>query len=194
MNYSYQKSLLISKLSKNSKKLKLFCLVLLVFILAVFNSSNIIIGNNEKNNFIHRLFPQGWSFFTKSPRSEMLDIYHISGNNLTNISIRNMSKNSYFGFSRVARRIAYESSLIAEKVDKYEWIDTVYLDIEKFASSITHESICTSTNIKKPKNVNNLKSGEYLLILHRPKPWFYFSCDLCVVEQKFKYSFVNIME
>ena len=66
--------------------------------------------------------PQGWGFFTKSPKEAEASIYKINTNNtLTLISINNASYLNHFGLSRKARKIGFEISQILKEIPDSSW-------------------------------------------------------------------------
>lgn len=172
-------------------KYKIIILLSTLFIVTINNSSNIIIGNNSKNNLFQKLLPQGWSFFTKSPRSEDLIVYKLNKNTFELLTRKNMSQDNFYGLSRFARRLGYESSLLTQNIGKDLWIDKTITDISEFVIS-EEKSVCINGKISMPVNVKQFEKGIYLLIVFKPISWFYFSCNSCKNSYQIKYVTIEL--
>jgi antimicrobial peptide system SdpA family protein len=131
---------------------------------------------------IINLLPQGWGFFTKEPKEQLFDAYKIQNGNLIQLSIKNASRENYFGFSRKSRFIGFEISKISAKINHESWVQS-------------------KGNIKIPKSFkiqyvrgnfryfkrNNL----YILIKTNPIPWAWASYSQEPV-RPFEYVIISI--
>lgn len=65
--------------------------------------------------------PQGWAFFTRSPREPVLRAYRFSGNEWRNALVSNASYRNVLGVSRRARATNTELHAIAARVPESRW-------------------------------------------------------------------------
>jgi antimicrobial peptide system SdpA family protein len=120
------------------------------------------------------LFPQGWVFFTKSPKEEMIDVYKKnSKKEYVRVPLNNSSASSYYGLNRFNRLKQLEFDYILMESKKVEWST---LDSLKFHSKL---SIYNRTNI-------NTLNGDLLLVKHKPIPWSWRKNQNIQVEKKYK--------
>ena len=137
-----------------------------IFGLSVFFStleSQLILNNNLKE-FTSKFFPQGWGFFTKNPRDFVLNIYKIKNGKLEPIDISNQSLKNHLGFSRSARIIGYEMSIIAGDIKNTDWKQNIDGNIYSNINDIT-----ITINNKYP--FKHLTKGCYLMKLNKPIPY-----------------------
>lgn len=137
------------------------------FCLMVFVSSmpyNTVTPSYEVKNVLHRLLPEGWSFFTKSPREDMADIYRIEGDQVTKITSCNAEPENLFGLSRKSRKVGMELSIVASAIADTSWqlipkVEARYLADKQPAS------------VNRPPNLHFLTPGSYLVSVYKPVPW-----------------------
>lgn len=134
-------------------------------ILILFSSmkSQLILTENHKE-FINKIFPQGWGFFTKEPQSFELAIYKINSGKLEKIQTLNQSFENRLGFSRSSRMIGYEMSEIASKIKTSDWINNTDGNIH---SSLKNKTIV----IKSDYKFIHFHKGTYLMKLYKPIPY-----------------------
>ena len=164
---------------KNRKLLKLFffCIVLGY----VFFFARVLIsyaGNNPLNRLntstgqYVSLFPQGWAFFTKSPREPVYTFYRVKGNSLERYDLRGFKGEYYFGASRMNRMMSLEMSIASNKLDQLK----KKLSISKripFRDDLNKYVSCDTllfNKITKDKN-NVLLSGRYVIAIESFLPW-----------------------
>jgi hypothetical protein len=160
-----------------------------LFLLVLGNTNNVL--TTKKVEFINKLFPQGWSFFTKSPRSSILQLYRLStmgdADYFEKVNSRNSSLENFLGLSRNSRRIDYESALFLKDNINAEWNDTIIHHIDSFATSLdnyeVNDTICVDS-------LYYFTSGTYLAIQHEIKPYLYFTCSECRYNYELKYLVV----
>jgi len=141
--------------------------MLIWFVLSclVFFSSfedQIILNDNTKRT-LNLIFPEGWGFFTKNPREPQLKVYKLFKNDTIPIDMSNHSSRNYFGFSRKARIISFESSIIVNEVKKDKWTKTTFKDINC-------QSLDT-VQIYEKKYFKHINKGTYIFILFKPIPY-----------------------
>ncbi len=124
-----------------------------------------LIVNKSLKRQVNTIFPEGWGFFTKSPREDKLDVFKLSDDNVWKpLTIKNQSFSNFFGFSRKARYIAYESSIVASQLANSNWMKLTN-------GQIFTTKIDTCFNLKSNKEHKYFTSGTYLLILQKPIPF-----------------------
>lgn len=125
--------------------------------------SQLILAENHKE-FINKIFPQGWGFFTKDPQDFELNIYKIRNGKLEKIKTLNQSLENKFGFSRSSRMIGYEMSTIAQEIKSTEWIQNTDNNIY---SSLKNSTIVINNKVK----FRYFSRGSYLIQLYKPVPY-----------------------
>ncbi|PWB25858.1 SdpA family antimicrobial peptide system protein [Flavobacterium sp. HTF] len=148
-------------------KLTLICGWILFGVSVFFSSlkSQLILNENLKE-FTNKVLPQGWGFFTKNPRDFVLRIYKIRNGKLEEMDISNQSLKNRLGFSRSARIIGYEMSIIAEKVKNNDWKQNSTGNIY---DNINDKMIVINTDF----SFKHVTKGNYLLKLYRPIPYMW---------------------
>lgn len=134
------------------------CIIIYAVFLSNFDKDRLLI-NYKVSKVINHLLPQGWGFFTKSPREPIFVLKEINGNL---ISISNNSFQNKFGFSRYSRKVGSEISMIYAQLPKNslkkegEIYDTVRVTNHKLIDKIS-------------------KDKKYLFIKKEITPWAYYS-------------------
>ncbi|MGB4774167.1 MAG: SdpA family antimicrobial peptide system protein, partial [Daejeonella sp.] len=128
--------------------------------------NNPISLNGRYKIFFHNFFPQGWSFFTMSPRNEKMLIYNLkSGNEIDLVDMKNSSPKSYFGVSRYNRIRSIEFAVIKSQIDSVDWI----LCQNKKDQLITIDTLIPKIIFNKT-NIKTL-CGIYIIKKTPPLPW-----------------------
>lgn len=147
-----------------------------VFILGTIFTISVLIGiakNNPVTTFnkdtqikIGAIWPQGWGFFSKDPRSTNMKIYSLD--NSKDIKLPNMQIENIFGLNRKGRAQAIEAGRINSKIAKGKWIDCKENEhnIEDIKNS--GEFINVKNDSPKP-----LLHGKYIFAQEKPIPWNY---------------------
>jgi antimicrobial peptide system SdpA family protein len=68
------------------------------------------------------VIPEGWAFFTRSPREPQLYVYQKKGDNWEKVSFTNGSPKNLFGVSRVARASGLEIGSLLENARPSDWV------------------------------------------------------------------------
>jgi len=142
------------------------CLFLFVLIVNL-GSTTIEIPYRSKTVF-HSLSVQGWGFFTRNPREEVVDIFKIEEGRLERMTVVNSSASNYFGMSRKSRKIGMEVSIILGKLKKKE---------AEWRRVIKNEPMSHSDLIVplESSNLHYLSKGEYLLTKRFTTPWAWYN-------------------
>jgi antimicrobial peptide system SdpA family protein len=111
-------------------------------------------------------FPQGWKFFTRSPREDITDTYVKEDNNWVTTIHSNSSPINFFGASRLSRAKSVESALLLQSAaeNNIDWVkcdDPLQICAEKVQSNGT---VVNSSPIP-------YICGEVVFILQAPIPW-----------------------
>src|SRR5690606_29470956 len=121
---------------------------------------------NTPNVAIKQLFnlsaPEGWGFFTRSPREDIVDIYSIEDDKLDKVMQKNGHYSNLFGISRKSRKIGMETSIILGKVSDSMWTnktDIGNIEIPSKGYTVSNEFL------------HYLKSGDYVLVKRKTIPW-----------------------
>ncbi|MGI8950156.1 MAG: SdpA family antimicrobial peptide system protein [Chitinophagaceae bacterium] len=143
-----------------------FLVALLSFVsLVALTPENALTPNFETKRFLSSILPEGWSFFTRSPREEEADLYKIINDSLIEIINTNSEPLNFFGLSRQSRRIGMEVSMIANQIPDTVWKETTFVSCKLSTLNVFL--------IKNKKNLYLLKSGTYLVSIHTLIPWAY---------------------
>jgi antimicrobial peptide system SdpA family protein len=137
----------------------------LVLYVALFsnNRNSLILDYKVKKNITYA-FPQGWGFFTRSPREALVDIYREEKGKLKLVSILNTSPNNFFGFSRNSRVIGFEMAPILKSISKSSWENRK----GDFEANIP-DQISDTINLAKP--LKYFPAGTYVLHQYKIIPF-----------------------
>lgn len=156
----------------------IFIIALIINAIIFFRLISVYFGNNPLNNsqlsytnYIS-FFPEGWAFFTKSPKEPRLYIYDCNKKNIENLNLRNFSKDYYFGISRHNRILNIEVENIMSNVQK-DSIKSFSLNStnERNISKILNLNSIAFSNIKIDKNQNSHFIGKYIIAVQYLLPW-----------------------
>lgn len=132
------------------------------------NTDNPVSLNYSNVQRIHDFIPQGWAFFTRNPREDVVKLYKIENSRL--VYVNNTSSLSFedlFGIKRHKRHISAELSDIIININKtkewHEFRNTVFLQAVN--------TIQTSDTIVNKFKKKLLTSGEYVIYSSRRMPW-----------------------
>lgn len=108
-------------------------------------------------------FPQGWSFFTKSPRDEALSVYRVINGQIEALPMSN-HQNIGFGLSRNTRLIGYEASIVASSIHPSKWKSYKNRPIESFVN----DSVII---VQQKPGFHHFTKGEYIFKLFKNIPF-----------------------
>ncbi|UFH55074.1 SdpA family antimicrobial peptide system protein [Spirosoma sp. KNUC1025] len=138
--------------------------------LLTYTKDNPIRFSYEFQQNIRTLFPQGWAFFTKSPRDENLQLYRFVNNRLELVDgQRQATFANLMGFRRAARAMSVEYAYLLYDVPADKWK----------RSEIAPEAYIRSHNLPEVTVINKTPSplldGTYYLVQQGLVPWAWSS-------------------
>lgn len=149
------------------KYLKLIYNILFVaLIITVFSSSiedSFLFSRTSKRNVMHFL-PQGWAFFTRNPKEELVSIYQISQNEIKEVNIRNGSAKYAFGLNRKPRVKGYEISLMLSQLKPKDFFSGNF-------DTIPNIDTCKPLLIETKYPLKCFENGIYVIKAFEPVPW-----------------------
>ncbi|MDA1477342.1 SdpA family antimicrobial peptide system protein [Bacillus changyiensis] len=135
----------------------------IIFFFSLLNAlpQNVLNASNTKNVML-KIFPQGWSFFSKSPRAEEFLILDTQGN--LAVDWPNNSMKNLFGIDRHGRAQGIEAGVLAFQANKDLW---------KKCEGNINKCVEESDNIVQMENPspNPTLCGRYTIIRRKPVPW-----------------------
>ncbi len=176
------------KFSGVSKALAYFIplLTAAIVIITIFVSSippNTLTPHYEVLRIVNSLFPEGWSFFTRSPREEAADLYKIEGEKIKKVNFCNADPKNFFGLSRKSRRIGMEISLLASDIPNSAW---------KLVPDLSAEIVKDIPSSNKQYNGSSvIKQGRYIVSVFKPIPWLW-SKHVKKLHRKLKVTVVDV--
>jgi antimicrobial peptide system SdpA family protein len=150
--------------------------VLYISIFAIMAAS--YAGNNPLNKLNRdivqyvSIFPQGWAFFTKSPRESSISIYEVRNKRVEKIDLRGFKQAYFFGASRKHRIISLETSSAFKKLSNIEdkiTIEKTIIFRDDLNKYINTDSLKFNKINRDQKNI--LLQGQYLLVIEDFLPW-----------------------
>lgn len=132
-----------------------------------FLSESVVSASSEKNVLL-KIFPQGWSFFSKSPRDDEFVVLDPETLELA-VQWPNASAANFFGLSRYGRAQGIEAGTLSFQVPSDQWqecsgdlkgcIQEGKRTVTKVVNTTPNASLCAS----------------YLLVQRKPVPWAWAS-------------------
>lgn len=151
-----------------------FSAIIITFLIKIHNISNSY--NTGESTFIDKynysiLIPEGWGFFTKDPKDYKYITYKIHNDRTELITTSNSNIRNIFGFSRVSRRIAVETSKIITSIKSdSDWLLLNNRDvIRNFARN---DQYINEIAFNK-KQYHILKPGIYFIKKYKISPWMW---------------------
>jgi antimicrobial peptide system SdpA family protein len=141
----------------------------LSFLISIFSATipfNTIGINFKMDKRLMSLFPQGWAFFTKSPREAQIKLYKLENMKCIEVNLNSNNTNNLFGLIRSSARLNYELAAAYNQIEKTEWEDGLSnIQINWFDSIPKNE--------RRIKNVfdNPRLIGTYVIIIQKIIPW-----------------------
>jgi antimicrobial peptide system SdpA family protein len=146
------------------KKVILFFWIIICGLIFLSSLKSELVMNRDVKFFISTIFPEGWGFFTKNPRDELLEVYKIENGKLIFFNFSNHTKKNCFGLSRSSRVIGYEASIILSSISRDDW--------KKSQTRVIKNHISDSIiQVKTDKNFHYITRGEYLFKIFKPVPY-----------------------
>jgi antimicrobial peptide system SdpA family protein len=116
--------------------------------------------------------PQGWAFFTRSPREAQILVYQIENNKIKNLEIsRHSSPMNYFGFNRKQTYKMNELQFIIDQFEPKDYTTISWNYKEDLQGEIPTKLHRVSSIFKH----SLLKNKEILLVMQEIVPWAWSS-------------------
>lgn len=161
----------------------LVVLVLFFFGLLNIMSESVVSASSEKNVLL-KIFPQGWSFFSKSPRDDEFLVLDPETLELA-VQWPNAAAANFLGLSRYGRAQGIEAGTLSVQVPPDQW-QVCSGDLE----GCMQESERTAIEVVNT-TPNASLCGSYLLVQRKPVPWAWASITT-PEEQPSKYVEVSV--
>lgn len=111
------------------------------------------------NSTLDNILPQGWAFFTKSPRDVRVEMYSLM--NSRKVLKANAVLENYFGIIRMPQRVSLEIANLVESIPDSLWVysNTTDLDFSqgviverpvKFRSPVVNEEVVIINRYRLP--------------------------------------------
>jgi len=113
-------------------------------------------------NTMRALLPEGWSFFTRSPREEMADVYKVDSNAVNKLTDCNAEPSNLFGISRKSRKVGMDISFLAN-IPHIKW--------ENLSRESDNIAFKDTFDCKWDSRITTLKPGLYIISVYKPTPW-----------------------
>ena len=124
--------------------------------------------STDFSQIVNYFIPQGWAFFTKSPREVKQDLYIIEDSQVRRFSYSNVSLRNLCGVSRAARRIGYEMSIVHRYLPDSCWEDIKHLSTDELKYEVKD-----TIAIERPEDIRFLPNGVSYLVIYNTPPWAY---------------------
>lgn len=142
-----------------------YLISIIIFIFGIYLFSNILPENNMTHkNLLQDFSPQGFGFYSKSPRDEQ---YILNYNK--NIDLPNFQPKNIFGLKRKGRAQAIELGRLDAKIKDNQWYKVEH---EKEINKKVQE-IKNVYKVKKDEKFKNIDSGTYIIIKKEPISWYF---------------------
>ncbi|EJR26667.1 MULTISPECIES: SdpA family antimicrobial peptide system protein [Bacillus] len=140
-------------------------LLTILFTFALFNAlPDSPIRKEEKGfNMAIQFMPQGWGFFSKSPRDETIFVHELQGSN--HIQWPNNTAENLFGISRKGRGQGIELGLITSSLKKEDWITC-----DDGIKECKKKEKLNAIEVENSTPVPNV-CGPYIVETREPVPW-----------------------
>ncbi len=124
----------------------------------------------EFQHNLRTLFPQGWAFFTKSPRDESIQLYRWENNRLRLVDgQRQATLENLMGFRRASRAMSVEYAYLLYNVPAENWVRCEG-DPEAYLRTHRLANVEVENHTPRP-----YLSGTYYLIQKGIVPWAWAS-------------------
>lgn len=144
-------------------------LVLVIFTFLFFSGNNPLEINGKVDYQALRLVPQGWAFFTRSPREAQILLYEItSEGKLRKFPHKHSSYRNLFGINRKSSKLLTEIQGIKSKIPDSLFNNTKwnYQSSSTDLTSITNQLYSIRNEVYSP-----IMCGKYALFFQKPIPW-----------------------
>lgn len=120
---------------------------------------------NHVKVHVAKVMPEGWGFFTRDPREDVMRLYKIEENELTEVKMKNNALDAFWGVSRKNRRKHLEF-MRWQYLVKTSYFCDMPIHLWKTVEAIP-------LNDQRGFDYFLLDKGEYLVVKSPIKPWIY---------------------
>lgn len=118
---------------KNNLEIKKFLLFLIFvffvnYVFLLFTSS---IGYNIQTQkyfitkLVNKISPQGWGFFTRSPREDLVDVFMLNNDFIAlEFMPQNSAPSNFWGLDKKTRMKGFETSIILDAIKQEKWYNS----------------------------------------------------------------------
>ncbi|MEW2574985.1 SdpA family antimicrobial peptide system protein [Streptomyces syringium] len=124
-------------------------------------------GQKQVRSTVANVAPQGWAFFTKSPRDvEVVPYRQTADGSWTSLALTpHSSPHNTFGLDRASRSQGIETSLLLNLAEKREWKECEENDLADCLADAR-----SSRKVKNPSPEPTV-CGHVALVQEKPVPW-----------------------
>ncbi len=140
------------------------CIALIFFTSISYFAFNPLSIDYQQQANVRTLIPQGWAFFTRNPREQVLLFYKKQDTKWFLVNSSGSSYDKLFGLSRLSRRQNIELGNLAAQLNVVKnWVEC--------ENNFPNTCIPDSTNKVYTNFKNPVIMGEYVVRLVEPVPW-----------------------
>lgn len=155
--------------------------------------ANSITYNPIKYNFPYMkesfsTLPQGWAFFTRSPREGQVMLYKLEDGQITEMNHRHSSPGNAFGLNRKVSHMMSEIQAIERQVPDEKFMNSRWNFQSKQYGEIPEEAYPIEQTLNHPQ-----LNGEYVLVYQEIIPWAW-SKNLDKIDMPAKVARIKIEE
>lgn len=146
-------------------------ILLSIFVLSIIAAlpPNPINIKSDYKLVISQIMPQGWGFFSKSPRDEYLDVYSLDGEK--SVKWPNMRVSNLFGISREGRAQGTEIGMFLQEIQGSEFKECSKYYIKYCIKEIEDVKPIEIIN----KTPEPTLCGVHIITIKEPMPWSWSS-------------------
>ncbi|MCD0168164.1 SdpA family antimicrobial peptide system protein [Deinococcus indicus] len=124
-------------------------------------------GEEILRPYLRQNVPQGWGFFTKSPRDEDFYFYRAEGNQFVEVTIGPAGRaDQFFGLDRHSRAQGIEAGLIFESTEKLKWANCTQVLSDCLKPSPSGSLVRVQNKLPNPT-----LCGHLAVEMRKPVPW-----------------------
>lgn len=153
--------------------------IIFLIMMAAFPDSPIHSSSLTQLNLIS-IVPEGWAFFTRSPREENIYVYEKDKESLWKlVNIPGASPTFIFGLDRSGRAISAELQILLDQLpDSNDWVES-RVKLKNFLSNDT----LVAYQVKNFSKIQRCK-GELIIQKVKPVPWAWSNIENFVMPYK----------
>lgn len=130
------------------------------------NRDNPVRLSYKSTQEIYSVFPQGWAFFTRDPKEDVLIVYDFQNNNKEAVNkTASLSLENLLGINRKGRRVSIELAAVVNKIPAKAWSpNREKVSLEKLKSLPLKDTV---VNVLP----DPILKGTYVIYRATRKPW-----------------------